>query len=135
MYEFSRAIYRGLSGEIDTTLGPAAHHRVLASCEHTIARLASDPHTFPRPSRQLFREIRGYFPLSAQAHVMAVVERYIECAKRSAVHAHDDGVVPVIGPDCRGRTRRGEPCRRTPLPGTVYCPSHKHLADAVALAA
>jgi hypothetical protein len=136
MYEFSRAIYRRLADQIDTTLCPGAHHRVLTSCETTMQRIASDPHSCPRPSRQLFREIRGYFPLSAQTHVKTVVEHYVACAKRSAVYAHDDGVAPpTIGPDCHGRTRAGEPCRRTPLPGTSYCPSHKHLAGAVALAA
>jgi hypothetical protein len=26
-------------------------------------------------------------------------------------------------------TRRGTPCRRDPLPGKDYCPSHKHLEE------
>jgi hypothetical protein len=36
-----------------------------------------------------------------------------------------DGVVR----DCRAHTRKGTPCRREPLPGRDYCPSHKHLEE------
>jgi hypothetical protein len=28
---------------------------------------------------------------------------------------------------CRAATRRGKACQRVPLPGSRYCPSHKHL--------
>ena len=31
--------------------------------------------------------------------------------------------------ECRATTRRGNPCRRIPLPRNGYCPSHQHLAD------
>ena len=30
---------------------------------------------------------------------------------------------------CRALTRQGTPCRREPLPGREYCPSHKHLEE------
>jgi hypothetical protein len=33
--------------------------------------------------------------------------------------------------ECRACTRRGSPCRREPLPGRDYCPSHKHLEEPV----
>ena len=30
---------------------------------------------------------------------------------------------------CHATTRRGTACQRVPLPGSNYCPSHKHLDD------
>src|SRR4051794_41690689 len=136
MYEFSRAMYRRLSGEIDATACPPAHSRVLGCCETTMERLAADPHFCPRPARRLFREIRGYFPLRAQEQVRAVVEHYVACATRSFVFALQAGVDPArIQGDCRGKARDGSWCSRPPIPGSDYCPSHKHLAGDVALAA
>ena len=36
---------------------------------------------------------------------------------------------------CHASTRRGTPCQRVPLPGSKYCPSHKHLDDDYEVAA
>ena len=33
---------------------------------------------------------------------------------------------------CHASTRRGTACQRVPLPGSKYCPSHKHLEEVVA---
>jgi hypothetical protein len=33
--------------------------------------------------------------------------------------------------ECRAHTRKGTPCQRQPLPGRDYCPSHKHLEEAL----
>jgi hypothetical protein len=30
---------------------------------------------------------------------------------------------------CHASTRRGTACARVPLPGSKYCPSHKHLDE------
>ena len=30
---------------------------------------------------------------------------------------------------CHASTRKGTPCQRVPLPGSKYCPSHKHLDE------
>ena len=69
MYQFSRAIYRELAGEIlepDTAWSePCSNHeRVLKACETAIERLATDRHYFARPARSLFNDIRIYFPVS-----------------------------------------------------------------------
>ena len=136
MYEFSRALYRGLSDEIDTTICPAAHARVLDCCEATIGRLAADPDFCPRPARQLFKSIRGYFPLSAQPHVWAVVEHHVARAGQSFAQARQGGLDSVQSRRaCWAKIRDGSSCRREPLPGTRYCPSHKQLDDGVAQAA
>ena len=133
MYEFSRALYRGLSDEIDTTICPEAHARVLRCCEATIGRLAADPDFCPRPARQLFKSIRGYFPLSVQPQVWAVVEHHVARAGQSFAQARQGGLDPVRSRRaCWAKIRDGSSCRREPLPGTRYCPSHKQLDDDVA---
>ena len=30
---------------------------------------------------------------------------------------------------CHASTRKGTACQRIPLPGSKYCPSHKHLEE------
>ena len=69
MYQFSRAIYRELSRDIDGTVivrGVAAHEHVLHACEATIERLVSDRHYFARPCRTLFNEIRPHHSLAGR---------------------------------------------------------------------
>jgi hypothetical protein len=134
MYAFSRAIYRELADEIledpQGTRPNANHERVLRACEGAVERLATDRHYFARPARTLFREIRGFVPMSAQLRTLRVIEHYLGLA--------DDFVsrLPLNGVDvngdplqCRASTRKGTPCQRMPLPHNGYCPSHQHLAD------
>jgi hypothetical protein len=135
MYRFSRAIYRELAGDIVED-GPAIaggitnHERVLKACEAAIERLATDRHYFARPARTLFYDIRPYFPMSAQARIYRVIQRYIECADdflaRQPVTGYDLAGNPL---QCRATTRKGTPCQRMPLPHNGYCPSHQHLAE------
>jgi hypothetical protein len=142
VYHFSRSLYRELAPliceERVCPSGASNHERVLESCEGAIRRLAIDRHYFARPSRTLFQDIRIFFPICAQERVWRAVDRHMTLA--SEVFAAQ----PMIGfaltgvqLECRATTRRGTPCRRTPLPRNGYCPSHQHLADAdeVALAA
>ncbi len=135
MYQFSRAIYRELAPRI---LAPPAgvpitrnHAAVLRACEEAVTRLATDRHYFARPSRTLFYNIRSYFPMGAQAHVHAVVSRYIGYAQQFLVEHPHEGYTAVSGapPQCRATTRKGSACQRTPLAHNGYCPSHQHLAD------
>ena len=133
MYGFSRAIYRELADEIidDPYRGPQVNHeRVLRACEGAVERLATDRHYFARPARTLFREIRGYFPMSTQLRALRVVEHYLDLAdeylSRLPVNGLDVNGDPL---QCRASTRKGTPCQRMPLPHNGYCPSHQHLAD------
>jgi Family of unknown function (DUF5763) len=134
MYRFSRAIYRELAGEIVEDAhhsgGMSNHERVLRACEAAIERLATDRHYFARPARTLFHDIRPYFPMSAQARIYHVIERYIACADeflaRQPMTGYDLAGNPL---QCRATTRKGTPCQRMPLPHNGYCPSHQHLAE------
>ena len=135
MYQFSRAIYRELAPQIlEPAPGtPAAsnHAAVLRACEAVVTRMAVDRHYFARPERTLFCDIRGYFPMSAQARVQLVVSRYLGYAEQFLTEYPLEGYTAVSGapPRCRATTRKGSACQRTPLARNGYCPSHQHLAD------
>jgi hypothetical protein len=133
MYQFSRAIYRELARDIDVPRAcgdRTGHEAVLKACEATMERLAADRHYFAKPARTLFNDIRVHFPMTAQARVWQVVERYVACAEewmsRQPRHGTDANGNPL---QCRATTRRGTPCQREPLPRNGYCPSHQHLAE------
>jgi hypothetical protein len=108
---------------------PQERRAVLCACESTIVRLRAMP-ARAALTRSLFREVRGYFPLSAQPHVWRSIERHVNSASEVAGLQ----VSGLDGPtwatrDCRATTRRGTPCRRQPVGAAGYCPSHQHLAE------
>lgn len=131
MYQFSRAIYRELAGEIiqgDDT--GRRHAKVLRACEGTVERLAFDRHYFARPARTLFLDVRTHFPMTAQARVLKIIERYLAAADEWLSQQPQNGYDVAGNPlQCRATTRKGTACQRAPLPRNGYCPSHQHLAD------
>jgi hypothetical protein len=134
MYEFSRAIYRELAGQIiedpSRERQYANHQRVLRACEAAVERLATDRHYFARPARTLFGEIRWYFPLTSQLRVLRVIEQYVALVDEFVRSLPNNGLDVHGNPlQCRASTRRGSPCQRMPLPHNGYCPSHQHLAE------
>jgi hypothetical protein len=134
MYQFSRGIYRELAPLIDRSQGARSTFEVrqalLAACEASIERLATDRHYFARPTRTLFDDIRCYFPVCRQEQVFGVVERYIALADEFVAALPRNGVDPQGNPlQCRAVTRKGTACQRAPLASNGYCPSHQHLAE------
>ena len=134
MYRFSRAIYRELAGEIvedqHHRCPYANHEQVLRACEAAVERLATDRHYFAHPARTLFKDIRIYFPLQAQARVLRVIERYLDYADEFLRNQPNNGYDVYGNPlRCRASTRKGTPCQRMPLTHNGYCPSHQHLAE------
>ena len=139
MYQYSRAIYRSIKDlvdpYVDVTTQLEYRRQVLASCEQTMERLATDPHYFANPDRALFQDIRRYFPITAQAQVAWAVSEGVTAAcafieSQIEAGAFDGGVSR-----CRATTRKGKPCQRTPLPDRDYCPSHQHLETRTRVAA
>jgi hypothetical protein len=136
MYEFSRAIFREIASDIiedphaDPNHPQPNHERVLRACESAVLRLATDRHYFAKPARTLFNDIRAYFPMSCQLHVLHVVEQYIRAADEFILSQPPTGY-DMLGNrvQCRASTRKGTPCQRIPLPHNGYCPSHQHLAE------
>lgn len=134
MYQVSRAIYREIANEIledpHAECAHANHERVLRACEASVERLATDRHYFAHPSKTLFNDIRAYFPMSAQPHVLRVVERCLALADEWLRTRPQTGFDLNGNPlQCRASTRKGTPCQRVPLPHNGYCPSHQHLAE------
>ena len=133
MYQFSRSMYRELATDVageriaDVSANRA---RVLRSCEEAVERLATDPHYFARPARTLFRDVRSYFPMCRQLRVYEVIDRHMSLAGEYVDRAARAGVRLDGAPlSCHATTRRGTACQRVPLPGSQYCPSHKHLDE------
>ncbi|HEX8053676.1 MAG TPA: hypothetical protein VF517_11855 [Thermoleophilaceae bacterium] len=133
MYQFSRAVYRELSPlvEIDPHGCDREHRRaVLTACEQAFTRLATDRHYFARPTRSLFNDVRCYFPMARQMDVYRVIDRYMHIAGDYVVQREREGLSIDGSPlCCHASTRKGTACQRVPLPGSKYCPSHKHLEE------
>ena len=135
MYQFSRAIYRELASEVlegSTNAVCERRQRLLAECETTVERLATDRHYFARPVRTLFSDIRTLFPMSSQLRVYDVIERHVTLASEYVETQARSGVTFDGSPlCCHATTRKGTSCQRVPLPASKYCPSHKHLDEDV----
>src|SRR5919198_6067931 len=84
MYQYSRAIYRSIKDLIDPYVDQETQleyrRAVLLACEHTMERLAKDPHYFAYPDRTLFQDIRRYFPITHQAQVAWAVNKGVGAA-------------------------------------------------------
>jgi hypothetical protein len=133
MYQFSRTIYRELAPDVLPSRGEnagAGRQRLLRSCEAAIERLAADRHYFARPARSLFNDVRSLFPISHQMRVYRVINHYMGLATVYVESQARAGVTFDGSPlCCHATTRRGTSCQRVPLPGSKYCPSHKHLEE------
>jgi hypothetical protein len=133
MYQFSRSLYRELGPLVaEDRYGTACHNRqlFLQSCECAFKRLASDRHYFARPARSLFNDIRVLFPMQSQLRVYRAIDRYMTIATQYVDDREREGISLDGSPlCCHASTRKGTPCQRVPLPGSKYCPSHKHLEE------
>ena len=138
MYQYSRAIYRSIKDLIDPYSDLesrlASRRAVLAHCENTMERLASDPLYFAKPDRALFQDIRRYFPITCQAEVAWAVTQGVNAATTFIDEQIEAGALDGGVARCRATTRKGKPCQRTPLPDRDYCPSHQHLEAKAAAA-
>lgn len=132
MYRFSRSMYRSLSSMLgeSTDNRRAVQRDLLEACEATVSRLVLDRRYFAKPAQSLFEQVRWHFSIEDQALAYAVIERTLALAadyldRMPSEHA------ALLGPhSCQALTRQGTPCRRHPLPGHEYCPSHRHLEEA-----
>ncbi|MFN2616257.1 MAG: hypothetical protein ABR581_03940 [Thermoleophilaceae bacterium] len=139
MYQFSRSMYRELALDVRREVGEdicVTRQRFLRSCEASMERLAVDRHYFAKPVRTLFKDVRDYFPIGHQLRVYRVVEKHVRLAVEYVDSQARAGVTFDGSPlCCHASTRRGTPCQRVPLPGSKYCPSHKHLEEDFAVVA
>ena len=133
MYQFSRSMYRELAGDVVPERNEELYvtrQRFLRACEASMERLALDRHYFARPVRTLFNDVRRFFPIGQQMRVYRTVERHVRLAIEYVDSQARQGVTFDGSPlCCHASTRKGTPCQRVPLPGSKYCPSHKHLEE------
>ena len=139
MYQYSRSLYRELAADVIPGRGEnvaETRSRFLRACESSMERLALDRHYFAKPVKTLFRDVRHFFHISKQMRVYRTCSETMTLAKEYVDSQLRDGVTfdgsPVC---CHASTRRGTACLRVPLPGTKYCPSHKHLEEELEVAA
>lgn len=123
-YHVSRALYRRLAplirvrGSDDSR---AQCQRVLDACEQTMRRIEREPH-FARPERFLFELLRPYFSISDQVLVRKLIDFHIPIARQLAEQLRE-----YEARTCAAFTRQGQQCQRTPVEGSEFCPSHRHL--------
>lgn len=123
-HHLSRSLYRRLAPMLEDDRRNLGHSRraLLDACETTMKRLATDADYFAYPSKFLFMEIRPLFPICAQLQLRKMVDRALtEAAAVLEVQR------ALIRQDCAALTRKGTQCRRDPVGGAKYCPSHRHL--------
>jgi hypothetical protein len=130
MYQFSRSIYRAVAPLVleDGTAAVGERRQcVRDACEGTILRMAQDHRYFSQPSRFLFQEIRRHFALGDQPFVYRLIDLHVQMARDFL--ADQPFPTDPFGEvrRCPAFTRKGTSCRREPLAGREYCPSHKHL--------
>ena len=139
MYQFSRSMYRELAPAVAVDRGEdvaLTRQRFLRACESSMERLALDRHYFAKPVKTLFGDVRAFFPIGEQLHVYRVVQRHVELAMEYVDSQARAGVTFDGSPlRCHASTRKGTACQRVPLPGSKYCPSHKHLEEDFEVAA
>ena len=139
MYQFSRSLYREIADlVVEDRHATAAENRqhFLVACEGAFKRLASDRHYFARPARSLFRDVRGYFAMTSQMRVYLAIDRHMAFATQYVDQREREGISLDGNPlCCHASTRKGTACQRVPLPGSKYCPSHKHLEESFATSA
>jgi hypothetical protein len=133
MYQFSRSLYREMAPCVVPGRGEdiaVTRLRFLRACESSMERLALDRHYFAKPVRTLFNDVRHFFPMTEQLRVYRMCEKHMALATEYVDSRLREGVTfdgsPVC---CHASTRKGTACQRVPLPGSKYCPSHKHLED------
>ena len=139
MFQFSRSLYRELGPlVVEDRYGTACHNRqlFLQACEASFKRLAADRHYFARPSRTLFNDVRVYFPIQSQLRVYQAIDSHMKIATQYVDDREREGISLDGSPlCCHASTRKGTACQRVPLPGSKYCPSHKHLEETFVSAA
>ena len=139
MYQFSRSLYRELAADVVPGRGEhilVTRQRFLRACEYSMERLALDRHYFAKPVKTLFNDVRHFFPINEQLRVYGACAKTMTLAKEYVDSQLRDGVTfdgsPVC---CHASTRKGTACQRVPLPGSKYCPSHKHLEEELKITA
>ncbi len=149
MLKFSHILYRHLAPHVDPAPSAVpiedARRAVLQATQDAVLRIHDRYAAEDRlreacggelnPSRELYLEVRHWFPLSKQRHAYGLIERALGAAERefsmqAATRRRERSDASL----CRALTKHGSRCGRAASPTSRYCPVHKHL-DVTALTA
>lgn len=123
-YAVSRALYRRLAPYVGASARGSrdgAAQRLLDGCELTMRRIETEP-DFAQPGRFLFQQVCFLFPVHELLWVRKTIDLHVDLARRVVEQT------AVASRPCSAYSRAGVPCRREPVNGSDYCPSHRHLA-------
>ncbi len=115
-----------LDGEGDVDGEPDYEFWVRRSIEEAFERLVVDRNV-QGPERLLLRQIRHCFPMASLPAVVVAVNETIGAAVE---FLESPQCQELLNGRCLASTRDNEPCRRPPVTGEDYCPSHRHLQRA-----
>lgn len=96
------------------------------SIEESFERLVVDRNV-QGPERLLLRQIRHCFPMASLPAVVVVINETVGAAVE---FLESPDCQELLNGRCLASTRDGGACRRPPVTGEDYCPSHRHLQRA-----
>ena len=123
---YARILFHTLTRHLDGTDAESEHDYELwvqRSVEEAFERLVVDRNV-QGPERLLLRQIRHCFPMASLPGVVVAVNETIGAAVE---FLESPQCQELLNGRCLASTRDGEPCRRPPVTGEDYCPSHRHL--------
>lgn len=127
---YARILFHTLTRQLDSAGEEEQEHDyelwVRRSIEEAFERLVVDRNV-QGPERLLLRQIRHCFPMSSLPSVVVAVNETIGAAVE---FLESPQCQELLNGRCLASTRDGEPCRRPPVTGEDYCPSHRHLQRA-----
>lgn len=127
---YARILFQTLEPHLDSEEAQALGHDyefwVRRSIEEAFERLVVERNV-QGPERLLLRQIRHCFPMSSLPAVVIAVNETIGAAVE---FLESPKCQELLNGRCLASTRDGEACRRPPVTGEDYCPSHRHLQRA-----
>ena len=127
---YARILFQTLRTQLENPNGEVTDQDyelwVRRSIEEAFERLVVDRNV-QGPERLLLRQVRHCFPMSSLPAVVVAVNETIGAAVE---FLESPPCQELLNGRCLASTRDGEPCRRPPVTGEDYCPSHRHLQRA-----
>ena len=127
---YSQVLYRELKDHVQPRRGHAdlIHQQrwVRRAVDDALHRLIREPRV-QRPERLLLREVRHCFAMS---HLPRVVLAINETVSAALGFLDTPECRELLTGRCLAVTRSGDQCRRPPVTGEEFCPSHRHLREA-----
>ncbi len=121
---YARILFQTLQGKLDSDAGAQDYEFwVRRSIEESFERLVVDRNV-QGPERLLLRQIRHCFPMASLPSVVVVVN---ETVGATVEFLESPDCQELLNGRCLASTRDGGACRRPPVTGEDYCPSHRHL--------